>query len=252
MYSWDKQAAVYFGRPPLIRLRDCDVPEPTLVDDEFITKDGIGVQPSGRPALMGAFVATNRLYVILEGVLDVHPIPRLGSMPPDFLTRAQTALSGFRQSKDLKECEALIEDWCRLLPPYWAVTGETMASRDVIRITQAERLHCEKNEFFEWDTPDRSLLLSGLEHFARMLIHRYRFQMYVAYPSPGTEQDKEAAVRGAQRSALQIIAKHLEVCIALHGCEFRCSAGHFAFQISSLGLMTYCEPFSPLYSQSET
>ncbi len=91
---------------------------------------------------MTAFVATNRLYVIIEGVLDVHPIPRPSATPAHFLSRASSALSGFRQSKDLKEAEVLLEEWCRLLPSYWSVTPETMASRDVIRITQAERLHC--------------------------------------------------------------------------------------------------------------
>ncbi|KAG8973194.1 hypothetical protein FRC05_009056 [Tulasnella sp. 425] len=200
VYAWDKQAAIYFGRPPMIRLRDCDVPEPELVDDDYITRDALGTQPPGKPSLMTAFVATNRLYIVIEGVLDVHPIPRPSATPTSFLSRATSALSGFRQSKDLKEAEALVDEWCTALPTYWAVTAETMASRDVIRITQAERLHC-------------------LEHFVRMLIHRYRFSLHIANPGAGSEQAKEAAMKGAQRSALQIIAKHLE--------------------ISSLGLMTY-------------
>ena len=40
-YMWDKQASAHFGRPPLVRLRDCDVSEPAAVDDEFITRDYI-------------------------------------------------------------------------------------------------------------------------------------------------------------------------------------------------------------------
>lgn len=143
MYAWDKQAAIYFGRPPMIRLRDCDVPEPELVDDDYITREALGTQPPGKPSLMTAFVSTNRLYVIIEGVLDVHPIPRPSATSTSFLSRATSALSGFRQSKDLKEAEALVDEWCAALPSYWAVTADTMASRDVIRITQAERLHCE-------------------------------------------------------------------------------------------------------------
>lgn len=124
----------------MIRLRDCDVPEPQVVEDDCITKEGINPQPPSRTPLMGAFVATNRLYVIIEAILDVHPIP---SSQSSFLASASRALSGFRQSKDLKEAETLVDEWVSILPPYWAVTGETMASRDVIRITQAERLHCE-------------------------------------------------------------------------------------------------------------
>lgn len=84
----------------------------------------------------------NRLYVICEAILDVHPVAQF-STPTSFLARASSSLSGFRQSKDLTEAEAVLDEWCQLLPQYWAVTQETMASRDVVRITQAERLHCE-------------------------------------------------------------------------------------------------------------
>jgi hypothetical protein len=47
VYIWDKQLGVHFGRPPMIRLRDCDVGEPAIVDDEFITRESIGTQPAG-------------------------------------------------------------------------------------------------------------------------------------------------------------------------------------------------------------
>lgn len=126
----------------MIRLRDCDVPEPELVDDDYITKDRIGAQPTGVTPLMSAFVASNRLYVLIEGVLDVHPIAQFTDSGSNFLARASCALSGFRQSQDLKEAEAVLDEWCQILPQYWAVTPETMSSRDVVRITQAERLHC--------------------------------------------------------------------------------------------------------------
>ncbi len=42
---WDKQAGASFGRPPMIRLRDADVREPALIDDEFITTDRLGLNP---------------------------------------------------------------------------------------------------------------------------------------------------------------------------------------------------------------
>ncbi|KAG8886071.1 hypothetical protein FRB97_007947 [Tulasnella sp. 331] len=192
VYAWDKQASAYFGRPPAIRLRDCDVPEPEEVEDEYITKDSVGIQPPGTTPLIAAFIACNRLYVICEAILDVHPVAQFSMMPNSFLARASSSLSGFRQSKDLKEAEAVLDEWCQLLPQYWAVTPETMASRDVVRITQAERLHC-------------------MEHFVRMLIYRYRFSVHVANLGPSNEQGKDAAMRMSQRSALQIIAKHLEL-----------------------------------------
>ena len=53
---WDRQAGAHFGRPPLVRLRDCDVSEPAVVDDEFITRDTMGPQPADIPSRMGAFI----------------------------------------------------------------------------------------------------------------------------------------------------------------------------------------------------
>lgn len=55
-----------FGRPPIIHLRDCDVPEPLQVDDEFITKDKILEQPASHQTRLSAFVAVIRLHVVLE------------------------------------------------------------------------------------------------------------------------------------------------------------------------------------------
>ena len=56
VYMWDKQACAHFGRPPLLRVRDCDVGEPLVVDDEFITREGAGVQPAETESRMSAFV----------------------------------------------------------------------------------------------------------------------------------------------------------------------------------------------------
>lgn len=81
IYSWDKQSAgmlkfielnqsschlALFGRPPIIHLRDCDVTEPAVVDDENLTDDGIKEQVDGDKSRMCAFVAAIRLHVILE------------------------------------------------------------------------------------------------------------------------------------------------------------------------------------------
>lgn len=49
------------------------------------------------------------------------------------------------QSEALREEEALLEEWVRLLEPHWNYSPETIASKDPIRITQAERLHCLEN-----------------------------------------------------------------------------------------------------------
>lgn len=150
-------------------MRDCDVPEPLEIDDEYLTAESLGSQPAGKAPLMSAFIACNRLYIIMEAVLDVHPVPQQSS----FLAKASSALSGFRQSKDLREAESLLDEWCEWLPPYWAVTPETMASRDVVRITQAERLHCEfivACHIIKSDTSGRHGALHSYAHSSLSLV----------------------------------------------------------------------------------
>jgi hypothetical protein len=56
VYLWDKQLSAHFGRPPMIRLRDTDIREPAVVDDEFITRDGVLSQPAGTESRMSAFI----------------------------------------------------------------------------------------------------------------------------------------------------------------------------------------------------
>jgi hypothetical protein len=189
----------------MIRLRDCDVPEPAPVDDEFITRDAVEVPPPGTECRMSAFVCTLRYMVVLESVLDLPPTLNSGDASP-FMLRATSVLSGSRRFKDMHEEEALLDDIHRSIPPFWAHSAETLASGDTIRLTQAKRLHCA-------------------EQFVRLLIYRHRFSELMAERTSVNpeeepcEQEKEAFV-AAQNSALQIISTHL--------------------QIAKKGLMTYC------------
>ncbi|KAI0748897.1 fungal-specific transcription factor domain-containing protein [Fomes fomentarius] len=197
VYLWDKQASAHFGRPPMLRLRDCDVSEPAIVDDEFITRDGVTLQPQETESRMSAFVNCVRLFVVLESVMDVPPSKPTAETSP-FLARATSVLTGFRRSKELREEEALLDDICRAIPPHWAHSVETMTSNDVIRVTQAERLHC-------------------VEQFVRMLIHRHRFSEMVAermhnhIPDGDQGEAEIEAMRAAHSCALQIISSHLHI-----------------------------------------
>lgn len=207
VYMWDKQACAHFGRPPMIRLRDCDAGEPAIVDDEYITRDGITMQPPDQESRMSAFIHCVRVFVVLESILDSPPSRTFGDGSP-FLTRATSVLSGFRRNSDLCEEEALLDEILKSIPPHFAHSVETMASGDVIRVTQAQRLHCA-------------------EQFVRMLIHRHRFSEMVAersFRENTSEEQSEAeceAMRVAQSCAIQIVSSHL--------------------QIAGKGLMTYCE-----------
>ncbi|KAI0655064.1 fungal-specific transcription factor domain-containing protein [Cubamyces menziesii] len=197
VYLWDKQASAHFGRPPMLRLRDCDVGEPAIVDDEFITRDGVGMQPQETESRMNAFIDCVRLFIVLESVIDVPPCRPFGDGAP-FLSRATSVLTGYRRSKELRDEEALLDEICRAVPPHWAHSVETMTSNDVIRVTQAERLHC-------------------VEQYVRMLIHRHRFSEMVAERMhnhvPDSEQSEAEieAMRAAHSCALQIISSHLHI-----------------------------------------
>ncbi|KAJ7028846.1 fungal-specific transcription factor domain-containing protein, partial [Mycena alexandri] len=200
VYIWDKQLSAHFGRPPMLRLRDCDVAEPSPVDDEYITRDGVGtpVLPPGTACRMAAFVCALRILVVLESVLDVPPTrdPAGGA----FLVRAAALLGGARRVRELHEEEALLDEIHHSVPPFFAHSAETLASEDTIRLTQAVRLHCA-------------------EQFVRLLIYRHRFSELVAERTaaadpqmrpPQSEVERDAMVK-AHFSALQIVAAHLLV-----------------------------------------
>jgi hypothetical protein len=208
VYLWDKQLSAHFGRPPMIHLRDCDIGEPAVVDDEFVTRDGMLSQPTGTESRMSAFVAAIRIMVVMESVLDMPPPRhRTGDSSP-FLLHAAGVLSGHMRPKDLREEESLLDKIHLSIPPYWAHTSETLASDDVIRVTQAVRLHCA-------------------EQFVRMLIHRHRFSNFVAERVYSGSMEEELgdiereAMSASQACALQIISSHM--------------------QVAAKGLMTYCE-----------
>ena len=211
VYIWDKQAGAAFGRPPLLRLRDCDVPEPAVVDDEFITIEGVGQQPEGTSSRMEAFVATLRYYVVLESVLNLPPSLNASASP--FLARASKLLSGFRRITDMHEEEIILGELRRNLPQHWAHTPETIASDDAIRITQTVGLHC-------------------LERFIMLLIHRHRFSNFVAQR---TLRDGDAEPTSEEMHALK----------ACYACAHEIVAANL--HTATKGLMAYCT-FHPIYT----
>ena len=206
VYIWDKQLGAHFGRPSILRLRDCDVAEPTPVDDEYITREAIGTPPPGVECRMSAFLVSLRIMVVLESILDVPPA-RQSDESNSFLLRATNVLHGVWKFRSMREEEALLDEIHRKVPAFWAHSPETLASEDKIRITQAERLHCA-------------------EQFVRLLIYRHRFSEYLAERTCGpreeeqTNAEKEALI-AAHEAALQIVFAHVN--------------------IAQKGLMTYCE-----------
>lgn len=131
--------------------------EPIIVDDEDLSPDGITERGKENNSRMCAFVATIRLHVILEvslhiqgtaagadlqGVIDAATSPSTFPTSPFLAQASATIARRAVQNDSLREEEALVEEWKRILPKYWQYDDDTTNSRDPIRITQAERLHC--------------------------------------------------------------------------------------------------------------
>ncbi|WVO24106.1 uncharacterized protein IAS62_005470 [Cryptococcus decagattii] len=197
-----RKSAALFGRPPIIHLRDCDVTEPLIVDDENLTPEGIKDESINSKSRMCAFVATIRLHVILEGVIDSATQPSAFPTSPFLARAAATIARRTPQIETLRDEEELLEEWKRILPKYWCYDTETANSRDPIRITQAERLHC-------------------LEHLVKMIIYRHRFSGFVAMPASTAEER----------------ARHLDLCRKAMQCALTIIADHV--HISQRGMMTY-------------
>ncbi|KAL0242352.1 hypothetical protein I308_105981 [Cryptococcus tetragattii IND107] len=197
-----RKSAALFGRPPIIHLRDCDVTEPLIVDDENLTPEGIKDESINSKSRMCAFVATIRLHVILEGVIDSATQPSAFPTSPFLARAAATIARRTPQIETLRDEEELLEEWKRILPKYWCYDTETANSRDPIRITQAERLHC-------------------LEHLVKMIIYRHRFSGFVAMPASTAEER----------------ARHLNLCRKAMQCALTIIADHV--HISQRGMMTY-------------
>jgi hypothetical protein len=85
------------------------------------------------PPLVGALT--------FQGVLDAATQPSTFPTSP-FLARAAATIARRSTTHDLREEEELLQEWERILPRYWQYDTETTNSRDPVRITQAERLHC--------------------------------------------------------------------------------------------------------------
>ncbi|KAF7915571.1 hypothetical protein BELL_0497g00010 [Botrytis elliptica] len=69
----DRLLAMTFGRPTMIRTGSYDVPEPSIIDDQYLTADFHqvpGAQPSGAHSRMNLFVYSLRLFDIMDEILS--------------------------------------------------------------------------------------------------------------------------------------------------------------------------------------
>ncbi|TGO41160.1 hypothetical protein BHYA_0025g00100 [Botrytis hyacinthi] len=69
----DRLLAMTFGRPTMIRTGSYDVPEPSIIDDQYLIADFHqvpGAQPSGVHSRMNLFVYSLRLFDIMDEILS--------------------------------------------------------------------------------------------------------------------------------------------------------------------------------------
>ncbi|TIB79236.1 hypothetical protein E3Q23_00342 [Wallemia mellicola] len=197
IFCWDKQAAAAFGRPPMIRLRDCDLEEPLDVDDQYLS-DETTSQPANQPSRIRPFIHMIRLHVVLERVLDGCNLPAVFPSS-SFLTKA----AAIGQDRALESAEELLQEWRNQLPEDLKYTQATIASKDAYRLTQSERLHC-------------------LEQLTSMLVYRHKFSTAAIASEKLSEiqiEDQDGIVNRsrqqyqhiAQQTALTIIAAHSHI-----------------------------------------
>ncbi|WRT68787.1 uncharacterized protein IL334_005767 [Kwoniella shivajii] len=116
LYSLDVAVAYSQGRPALIRLSDCSIELPAVVDNEMITKTEILPQlEDDPPVIMAAAVKTIEIYIVLEQVLSAINAP--------FITISQRFNLGDpprRRSEKLARAQICLDEIEHTLPPYIA------------------------------------------------------------------------------------------------------------------------------------
>ncbi|KAK4941607.1 hypothetical protein LTR10_018484 [Elasticomyces elasticus] len=115
LYTLDIALAYSQGRPPLIRLSECSVDLPVIVDNEYIKKAEILSQPEGDPPLaMAAAVKMIEIYMVLEQVVSAINAPSRTTPAATFSLHDSP-----RDRSDLmKRAQKRLDKIERDLPPY--------------------------------------------------------------------------------------------------------------------------------------
>ncbi|EXJ84012.1 hypothetical protein A1O3_04679 [Capronia epimyces CBS 606.96] len=121
LYTLDTALAYSQGRPPLIRLSECSVELPVIVDNEYIKKTEILPQPEGDPPLaMAAAVKMIEIYMVLEQALSAINAP--SRTPAAAFSLADAPLD---RSELMRRAQNRLDKIERDLPPYLSQAGVT-------------------------------------------------------------------------------------------------------------------------------
>lgn len=113
----DTYVSALLGFPLLLRDEDVDLPLPTEVDDEYITKDGIATPPPGTSSFFEAFNAHRRLMNILARVIKyIYPLQGMKTCVSDEEPANTTYMISYAK---IKEIEGELQEWYEQLPTRW-------------------------------------------------------------------------------------------------------------------------------------
>jgi hypothetical protein len=118
----DTYVSAMLGFPILLRDEDVDQPNPTEVDDEYITEDAIIQPPPGTPSFFQAFGAHSKLMKILESVVrHIYPLKGVEECVMSGERANATYLISYTR---IKEIERELHEWYEQLPTHWRPSSE--------------------------------------------------------------------------------------------------------------------------------
>ncbi|KAF7561742.1 hypothetical protein G7046_g2399 [Stylonectria norvegica] len=121
LYTLDTTLAYSQGRPPLIRLSECSVDLPVIVDNEYIKKTEILPQPGSDPPLaIAAAVKMIEIYMVLEQVSSAINAP--SRTPADAYSLGDLRTS---RSRLMKRARMRLDEIEQQLPPYLSQVSAT-------------------------------------------------------------------------------------------------------------------------------
>jgi len=113
----DTYVSAILGFPVLLHDEDVDQPQPTEVDDEYITEDAILAPPPGTPSFFQAFSAHSRLMAILRNIVKyIYPLKGVEECVMNGDRPNATYMISYAR---IKEIERELHQWYEELPIHW-------------------------------------------------------------------------------------------------------------------------------------
>ena len=118
----DTYVSALLGFPHMLSNDDIDQELPLEVDDEFITKDGVGTMPPGRTSIYAASNAHTQLMEILAKVVK-HIYPTKGHIEKS--PKGTTTTPYMISYAKIQDIERDLSDWYNRLPMALRPGGDT-------------------------------------------------------------------------------------------------------------------------------